>query len=188
MLVSLVLVKLNATCFLLLLCLMFSTFCLYVTCFSADDVRQTVSSSTSPSVMRRNKDALQSGTSSIGSLTGKIPPQRPPPPSPAALSKVWFHLIAYSSKKNAENFKNMQNEMLKLVCTYLQLWCACFEYVNNYSYVGVFFIPKRLLDLNIKGIFMLLYCNCYIYIMQGRKVFIVPRRCKPSCSGKMYSL
>ena len=37
---------------------------------------------------RRSKEALQFGTSSIGSLSGKVPPQRPPPPSPAALSKV----------------------------------------------------------------------------------------------------
>ena len=53
---------------------------------------------------RRSKEALQSGSSSIGSLSGKIPPQRPPPPSPAALSKVSTRLC------------NSHNNVIKFAC------------------------------------------------------------------------
>jgi len=48
----------------------------------------SVSAGASPLTIRREKEAFQSRTSSGGSLSGKVPPQRPPPPSPAALSRV----------------------------------------------------------------------------------------------------
>ena len=49
--------------------------------------------SMSPQSLRRSKEeAFHSRNSSGSSVSGKTPPQRPPPPSPAALSKVNSHL------------------------------------------------------------------------------------------------
>jgi len=62
---------------------------LIVYCRSTADVSAAAKKAGASQIdARRNKEAMQSGTSSIGSLSGKVPPQRPPPPSPAALSKV----------------------------------------------------------------------------------------------------
>lgn len=58
-----------------------------------DHVEASTSVGALPLIVRKEKEAFQSRTSSGGSLTGKVPPQRPPPPSPSALSRVRLTMI-----------------------------------------------------------------------------------------------
>lgn len=57
-------------------------------------VETSTSVGASPLIVRKEKEAFQSRTSSGGSLSGKVPPQRPPPPSPSALSRVRLTTIS----------------------------------------------------------------------------------------------